>query len=284
MKLSASLFRPIRLIAINRLLLTPAICILFTLFFPKNAVAKMPVCQTGAGLTHLRFANPFGNDLKLDSLQFGSLLQSRVFVNASLHLGQDIYAPSGTKVFASKTGVPQIYRGQLDGWTNGVILDHGLGLKTVYMHLNAKTIPHEVQSAARAGQPIVTGTYLGKLVSYKMEKAHLHFAIIDLEKGIYYNPLCFFDYKDTIAPKIGAIFFRPATEIFVTEAQLDLQVISGSVFASAAVFDLIDNQTQRWWQPHRLDIYINNTKTKERIFSRTIDFDVLPIQPYLKKK
>jgi len=88
----------------------------------------------------------------------------------SPHAGVDWAAPRGTPVLAANTGrvalvAEHFFPGRL------VVLDHGLGLFTLYFHLDAATVaPGDV---VRAGQPIGAVGATGRATG-----PHLHFAVV----------------------------------------------------------------------------------------------------------
>jgi hypothetical protein len=88
---------------------------------------------------------------------------------SSIHKGMDFRARSGTPVRASNSGVvvlarPLYYEG------NCVIIDHGLGLYTVSMHLSRISV--------REGQHVIRGQRLGLSgATGRVTGAHLHWAV-----------------------------------------------------------------------------------------------------------
>lgn len=88
---------------------------------------------------------------------------------ASIHKGMDFHAPMGTLVRASNSGTvvlarPLYYEG------NCVVLDHGLGFYTLYLHFSRIDV-HE-------GQHVATGTLLGLSgATGRVTGPHLHWAV-----------------------------------------------------------------------------------------------------------
>jgi murein DD-endopeptidase MepM/ murein hydrolase activator NlpD len=86
------------------------------------------------------------------------------------HSGVDIAAPSGSPVMAAAAGAvtlaePDFY---LTGGT--VIIDHGYGLSTTYMHLSAV--------AVKVGDPIAAGQEIGRVgATGRVTGPHLHWGL-----------------------------------------------------------------------------------------------------------
>jgi len=85
------------------------------------------------------------------------------------HKGTDFRAAIGTPVYAMNSGIVRFSR-FLRNYGNTVILDHGLGLHTVYMHLSEFEVPlgKEVGKGELIGKTGDTGYVLGP---------HLHLSI-----------------------------------------------------------------------------------------------------------
>jgi len=88
---------------------------------------------------------------------------------ASVHKGMDFRAPTGTPVRAGNSGVvvlarPLYYEG------NCIVIDHGLGLFTISMHLSRIDV-HE-------GQDVATGEHIGLSgATGRVTGPHLHWAV-----------------------------------------------------------------------------------------------------------
>lgn len=88
---------------------------------------------------------------------------------ASVHKGMDFRAATGTPVRAGNSGVvvlarPLYYEG------NCVVIDHGLGLFTLYMHLSRIDV--------KEGQRVATGEHLGLSgATGRVTGPHLHWAV-----------------------------------------------------------------------------------------------------------
>jgi murein DD-endopeptidase MepM/ murein hydrolase activator NlpD len=87
----------------------------------------------------------------------------------SPHAGVDIKAPTGTEVFAANRGTVALAR-ELFYTGNTVIIDHGLGLYTIYAHLSRIDVETgaPVERAARIGLVGATGRVTGP---------HLHWGV-----------------------------------------------------------------------------------------------------------
>ena len=97
---------------------------------------------------------------------------------ASIHKGMDFRAPSGTPVRAGNSGVvvlarPLYYEGDC------VVIDHGLGLYTISMHLSRIDV--------KEGQHVATGDQLGLSgATGRVTGPHLHWAV--RWQGAYLDP------------------------------------------------------------------------------------------------
>lgn len=85
------------------------------------------------------------------------------------HKGTDLEAPIGTPVYASNRGMIR-FADALRNYGNTVIIDHGLGLQTVYMHLSEIKVNNNqmVERGELLGISGDTGYVLGP---------HLHFGV-----------------------------------------------------------------------------------------------------------
>lgn len=97
---------------------------------------------------------------------------------ASIHKGMDFHAPSGTPVKAGNSGVvvlarPLYYEGGC------VVIDHGLGLYTISMHLSRIEV--------KEGQNVATGDLVGLSgATGRVTGPHLHWAV--RWQGAYLDP------------------------------------------------------------------------------------------------
>jgi murein DD-endopeptidase MepM/ murein hydrolase activator NlpD len=87
----------------------------------------------------------------------------------SPHNGEDISAPLGTEVVATNDGIARL---TVDHFFSGkgVVLDHGLGLYSMYFHLSEITV--------RDGETVTRGQRIGKVgASGRATGPHLHWAV-----------------------------------------------------------------------------------------------------------
>jgi len=88
---------------------------------------------------------------------------------SGFHRGQDYRGKTGTAVYAAANGSVSLAEG-LELYGNTVILNHGLGVCSAYMHLNETTVSK--------GQNIATGDLLGYVGETGLVTgSHLHFEI-----------------------------------------------------------------------------------------------------------
>jgi murein DD-endopeptidase MepM/ murein hydrolase activator NlpD len=84
-----------------------------------------------------------------------------------LHAGIDIAAPKGTPIHAAKAGTV-VFAGQMHGYGNVVIIDHGGGLSTLY--------GHQSRLGSRRGQHVAQGQVIGYVGSTGHSTGnHCHF-------------------------------------------------------------------------------------------------------------
>jgi len=84
-----------------------------------------------------------------------------------LHAGIDIAAPKGTPIHAAKGGTV-VFAGQMQGYGNVVIIDHGGGLSTLYAH--------QSRLGSRRGQRVAQGQVIGYVGSTGHSTGnHCHF-------------------------------------------------------------------------------------------------------------
>jgi hypothetical protein len=106
-------------------------------------------------------------------------------VDQQTHMGYDFASTSHADIPAANDGVV-VFAGPLGIYGNTVIVDHGLGLFSLYGHLS--------EIAAQKGQPVAKSESLGKSGTTGLAGGdHLHFAM--LLAGNFVDPLEWFDPK-----------------------------------------------------------------------------------------
>lgn len=104
-------------------------------------------------------------------------------VSKSVHLGYDLASLSHSPIEASNSGTV-IFTGPVGIYGNTMIIDHGLGLMTLYAHLSS--IEVDVGQAVKKGEIVARSGQTGLAVG-----DHLHFAI--LCHGVYVSPVPWWD-------------------------------------------------------------------------------------------
>jgi murein DD-endopeptidase MepM/ murein hydrolase activator NlpD len=123
----------------------------------------------------------YNEDLEFPVYGFGNKID-HVYKSLVFHPGIDIAAPEGTKVFATADG-KVVKAGQVRGYGNRIIIDHGNGYKTLYAHLD-KIFMYQGRKVKR-GDKIGTVGLSGKSII-----PHLHYEVIYNKKQI--NPVNYF--------------------------------------------------------------------------------------------
>ena len=117
-------------------------------------------------------------------------------VDSQIHMGYDLASTAQAPVLAANDGVV-VFADRLGIYGNTAILDHGLGLFSLYGHLSEFSIEQ--------GDAVNAGDHLGKTGTTGLAGGdHLHFAmIID---GVFVDPLEWFDprwIQEHIEPKLS---------------------------------------------------------------------------------
>jgi hypothetical protein len=117
-------------------------------------------------------------------------------VDTQVHMGYDLASTQHAPIPAANAGVV-VFAEPLGIYGTTVIVDHGLGLFSLYGHLS--------EVAVEKGQAIAAGDRLGNTgVTGLAGGDHLHFAV--LVNGVFTDPLEWFDarwIRDHIEPKLG---------------------------------------------------------------------------------
>ncbi|MEX2205803.1 MAG: M23 family metallopeptidase [Myxococcota bacterium] len=122
-------------------------------------------------------------------------------VDQQTHMGYDFASTSHADIPAANDGVV-IFAGPLGIYGNAVIVDHGLGLFSLYGHLS--------EIAAQKGQAVAKSESLGKSGTTGLAGGdHLHFAM--LLGGGFVDPLEWFDPKWIAEHIEGKLETTPAT-------------------------------------------------------------------------
>ena len=122
-------------------------------------------------------------------------------VDQQTHMGYDFASTSHADIPAANDGVV-VFAGPLGIYGNTVIVDHGLGLFSLYGHLS--------EIAAQKGQAVAKSESLGKSGTTGLAGGdHLHFAM--LLGGGFVDPLEWFDPKWIAEHIEGKLETTPAT-------------------------------------------------------------------------
>ena len=105
-----------------------------------------------------------------------------------VHKGTDFRAPVGTEVFSMNDGIVKVAR-NYSSYGNTIIIDHGLGINTLYLHLSEFKVSEG--DKVKRGQLIGLSGDTGYAVG-----AHLHLSI--KINGISIDPEKFMDFFDMI--------------------------------------------------------------------------------------
>ena len=104
-------------------------------------------------------------------------------VDTQIHFGYDLAAVQQSPVPAANSGVV-VFAGPLSIYGNAVVVDHGLGLQTLYGHLSS--------IAVKEGDPVVKEQELGRTGSTGLALGdHLHYEV--LINGVSVTPLEWWD-------------------------------------------------------------------------------------------
>lgn len=121
-----------------------------------------------------------------------------------MHWGMDFAAATGTPIYA--TGDARVKQaGNMGGYGNVVVLDHGYGYTTVYGHMS--------KIKARAGQNVQRGDIIGYVGNTGLSTGpHLHYEVH--KDGEKLDPISFF--YDDVSPDEFKILFEKSQKMTVS--------------------------------------------------------------------
>lgn len=150
---------------------------------PQNTVTPDPetakrIAAEGAMITAARAIDSKGLDWQTPLIWPARGRESGVYGSqrilngtpGSPHLGLDMAAPTGTPVLAALPGVVTLAHEGMVMTGKTVLLDHGFGISTIYIHLSAVDV--------KLGQRVSQGTRIGAIGSTgRSSGPHLHFQV-----------------------------------------------------------------------------------------------------------
>jgi len=120
-------------------------------------------------------------------------------IGESIHEGIDLASTEQAPIQAANSGVI-LFAGSLGIYGNTVIIDHGLGMISLYGHLSSIQV--------KEGQPVRTGDMIGKTgMSGLAGGDHLHYGI--MVGGQFVNPIEWWDphwIADNVKKKVEVSF------------------------------------------------------------------------------
>lgn len=115
--------------------------------------------------------------------EYGAIRYTNGSTNADRHGGIDIAAALGTQIYAANAG-KILFADFIQLTGNTVVLEHGLGLKSFYYHMDSLDVSE--------GDMVETGDPIGKVGTTGFSTGpHLHYAL--LVNNVYVNPWTAFD-------------------------------------------------------------------------------------------
>ena len=137
---------------------------------------------------HYHFTEPFvqPTDEWIDVGGFGNVREDQY--GSIRHLGTDLDGKTGDPVYAANSGVV-VYVGELQNLGTSIVIDHGLGIFSLYLHLSSTRV--ETGTAVARGARIGS---VGNTGAYSLSP-HLHFSVKVRQTSV--DPRTFID---TIAP------------------------------------------------------------------------------------
>ena len=109
-----------------------------------------------------------------------------IYKTLRMHEGIDFTAPVGTPIYATGDGKVERLKGNMGGYGNVVVINHGYGYETLYAHLSKVIV--------RPGHTVKRGEIIGYVGNTgRSTGPHLHYEVRKNQKPI--NPIHFF-YQD----------------------------------------------------------------------------------------
>jgi murein DD-endopeptidase MepM/ murein hydrolase activator NlpD len=121
-------------------------------------------------LTGLPAIQPIRNqDLTRTASGYGYRIHP-IYKIQKMHPGMDFTAPTGTEVFATGDGIIEVVEMSKRGNGNTIVINHGLGYQTSYMHLDAFKV--------KTGQKVKRGEVIAWVGNTGLSVApHLHYEV-----------------------------------------------------------------------------------------------------------
>jgi murein DD-endopeptidase MepM/ murein hydrolase activator NlpD len=141
-------------------------------------------------------------------------------VDTQIHFGYDLAAVQQGPVPAANSGVV-VFAGPLSIYGNVVVVDHGLGLQTLYAHLSSIDVKEgdEVAKEQELGRTGSTGLALGD---------HLHYEV--LINGVSVTPLEWWDAK-WIRDHVGRPLHEASLPLIQSVMPADRRDVAGQAAA-----------------------------------------------------
>jgi len=150
-----------------------------------EALAKMTSNSSGDRIWAGAFAQMPNTHAGAKFAEKRSYVYNGEVVDQQTHMGYDFASTSHADIPAANDGVV-VFAGPLGIYGNTVVIDHGLGLFSLYGHMS--------EIAAEKGRPVAKGEALGKSGTTGLAGGdHLHYAM--LLDGHFVDPLEWFDPK-----------------------------------------------------------------------------------------
>ena len=139
------------------------------------------VSQGTPGATGL--ASPLSGDVSGNSGDFGPRVPPTAGASSD-HKGVDIARPEGTPIMSAGAGTVESISPNAGGAGNMIVIDHGNGVKTRYLHMSADGFG----AGLKVGDTVNQGQTIGKVGNTGTSTgAHLHFEV--LVNGVAQDPV-----------------------------------------------------------------------------------------------